>query len=158
MNVTIAIGKNWPLPYFWAPVLRYISAPILAMLTSFAYPTFNNVKNDPLHIFGFCVGHVVMALVVLGLVLPRSFDVFIPKTRQGEGDLPYAPAVLLGEGELGTSGAVEEGFEDVSQEEQQSKAAFGALGHDDSSREGRDSLEARQRGEAETYTEPKSLR
>lgn len=68
-----------------------------------------------------------MVLVVLGLIVPRSFDVFIPKARRGEGDLPYAPAVLIGQGELGTSGAVEEGFDDVSQEEQNSKAAFGGL-------------------------------
>jgi hypothetical protein len=126
------------------------------MLTSFAYPSFNAVRNDPLHIFGFCVGHVVMALVVGGLIVPRSFDVFIPKARQGEGDLPYAPSVLIGQGELQTTRAVEEGFDDVSQEEQTSKAAFGGIGNDDSSREGRDSADMRRRVDAgETFSESK---
>lgn len=156
LNVTIAVGKNWPLPWFWGPVLRYISAPILAMLSSFAYPSFNAVRNDPLHIFGFIVGHVVMVLVVLGLIVPRSFDVFIPKARRGEGDLPYAPSVLIGEGELQTTRTVEEGFDDISHEEETSKAAFSGIGHDDSSREGRDSLDMRRRVEAgETFSEPK---
>lgn len=50
--------------------------------------------NDPLHIFGFCIGHLVVLLVVVGLVLPRWFDVFLPQARVPQGDLAYAPAVL----------------------------------------------------------------
>lgn len=111
--MTVAINNNWPLPSFWTPVLRYVSAPILAILTSFAYPTFGRVMNDPLHIFGFCVGHVVMLLVVVGLVIPRWFDVFLPENRKHEGDLPYAPSVLVGTGDMQVGRSVEEGSDDT---------------------------------------------
>lgn len=98
-----------------------------------------------------------MALVVLGLVLPRSFDVFIPKVRRGEGDLPYAPAVLVGEGDMRTTRGMEEGSEDFSNEESNSKVmGGGGLGHDDSSREGRDSLDTRRRVEGDAFSEPKT--
>ncbi|RVX67809.1 hypothetical protein B0A52_07737 [Exophiala mesophila] len=113
LNVTVAINNNWPLPSFWTPVLRYVSAPILAILTSFAYPTFGSVMNDPLHIFGFCVGHIVMLLVVVGLVIPRWFDVFLPDNRKYEGDLPYAPSVLVGTGDMHIGRREEEGSEDT---------------------------------------------
>ncbi|KAG8409549.1 hypothetical protein J3459_017376 [Metarhizium acridum] len=29
LNSVIATGKNWSVPFFWAPVIRYISCPIL---------------------------------------------------------------------------------------------------------------------------------
>lgn len=150
------MGKNWALPFFWAPVLRYISAPILAILTSFAYPSFNRVRNDPLHIYGFCVGHVVMLLVVLGLVVPRSFDVFIPNARRGEGELPYAPSVLVGEGDMRTTRGLEDGFEDYSHDQPTSKAARDAgIADGDSSREERESLDRGRSAQVDTFSEPK---
>lgn len=100
LNVIVATGKNWKLPVFWAAVLKYISAPILSIVFSFAYPSFSKVKNDPLHIFGFSVAHLVMVIIAAGFVVPRWFDIFIPATRRGEGNIPYAPNVTIGQGEL----------------------------------------------------------
>ncbi|KAM5379678.1 hypothetical protein ACJZ2D_003872 [Fusarium nematophilum] len=40
LNVVIATGKNWGIPVFWGVILRYVSAPILAIVVSFAYPAF----------------------------------------------------------------------------------------------------------------------
>lgn len=55
--------------------------------------------------------HLVMVVIAVGFVVPRWFDVFIPAVRQGEGDLPYAPNVTLGKGELDFSRNTENGFD-----------------------------------------------
>ncbi|TLD32850.1 hypothetical protein PspLS_00938 [Pyricularia sp. CBS 133598] len=96
LNITIAKGKNWPIPLFWAPVLKYISAPILLIVFSLGYPKFTERMQDPLEILGFAISHCVIAMVILGFLVPRWFDVFIPERRRGEGVLPYAPGVTLG--------------------------------------------------------------
>ena len=81
----------------WGPVLKYISAPILAIIFSFAYPSFHAVRNDPLQIFAFAIMHLVMVIIALGFILPRWFDVFIPVERRGEADVPTIPGVIVGE-------------------------------------------------------------
>ncbi|KAH7202948.1 hypothetical protein BKA60DRAFT_641062 [Fusarium oxysporum] len=53
LNIVVAGGKRWNIPVFWGFVLRYISAPILAIIVSFAFPLFYTKRNDPLHIFAF---------------------------------------------------------------------------------------------------------
>ncbi|KAH9436226.1 hypothetical protein MCOR02_005134 [Pyricularia oryzae] len=95
LNVIVAQGNNWSIPVFWAPMLRYLSGPILAIVYGFSYPTFHEKKVDPLHIFGFFTGHVVLALALLGLVAPRWFDVLIPPHRRDEGRHPYAPRLTM---------------------------------------------------------------
>ena len=96
LNVAVAKGKSWEIPFFWGPVIRYISAPILAIIVGFAYPAFYLKRNDPLHIFAFSVAHVVMILVTLGLIVPRSLDIFVPPARRIPDDLTYAPNVTIG--------------------------------------------------------------
>lgn len=95
LNVIVAQGNNWSIPVFWAPMLRYLSGPILAIVYGFSYPTFHEKKVDLLHIFGFFTGHVVLALALLGLVAPRWFDVLIPPHRRDEGRHPYAPRLTM---------------------------------------------------------------
>jgi solute carrier family 6 GABA transporter-like protein 1 len=83
LNGAVAQGNNWQIPFVWGPVLRYISAPILAIVTSFSYPSFyKDFRFDPLHVFGFAVAHVCMFLVAAGFIIPRAFDVFIPVARR----------------------------------------------------------------------------
>ncbi|KAK4502818.1 hypothetical protein PRZ48_006244 [Zasmidium cellare] len=95
LNATVATGKNWSIPVFWAPLLRYISAPILAIVFSFAYPEFYTLRNDPVYIFGFIIAHFVLACTAFGFLLPRYMDVFItPETRK-VGQKDYAPNVVL---------------------------------------------------------------
>ncbi|KAF5538678.1 amino-acid oxidase [Fusarium mexicanum] len=66
LNSVIGNGKHWSLPFIWAPMLRYVSGPILAIIFSLAYPSFEEVKNDPLYILGFIVANLL--LVRLGLL------------------------------------------------------------------------------------------
>jgi len=92
LNIIVAVGKNWSIPLVWGPVLRYISAPILAIIASFSYPDFYaRGRMDPLHIFGFTVAHIGFFLVVVGLVLPRALDIFVRPERRDTFKVAYAP-------------------------------------------------------------------
>lgn len=95
LNAVIATGKNWSIPVFWAPVIRYISCPILSIIMSFAYPAFYKLRMDPLHIFAFAVAHVIMVIVVVGLIFPRAFDIFIPPKQRENESMAYAPQVTI---------------------------------------------------------------
>ncbi|KAM0424811.1 hypothetical protein ACHAPT_009867 [Fusarium lateritium] len=46
LNVVVATGKNWNIPALWPVVLRYVSAPILAIVVSFANLAFAKKSND----------------------------------------------------------------------------------------------------------------
>jgi solute carrier family 6 GABA transporter-like protein 1 len=99
LNIIVGTGKNWNIPVFWGPLVKYVSGPILAIVYSFSYPNFINSgtalsgQTNPLHILGFGVGHVVLLIFLAGFMVPRWFDVFIPPTRRNEGHIPYAPMV-----------------------------------------------------------------
>ncbi|KAL2073520.1 hypothetical protein VTL71DRAFT_10846 [Oculimacula yallundae] len=94
LNLIVGTGKNWKIPVVWAPILRYIGAPILAIVYGFSYPAFYQNRNDPVHIFGFAVGHLALVMIALGLIVPSWFDIFIPVERRNEGKVPYAPGVI----------------------------------------------------------------
>ncbi|KAH7222587.1 uncharacterized protein BKA55DRAFT_681043 [Fusarium redolens] len=104
LNSVIGNGKNWSLPFLWAPMLRYVSGPVLAIIFSLAYPSFEEVKNDPLYILGFIIAHLLLVWRVIGFVFPRWFNVFIIPERRDNWKQPYAPNVLRGttEGEEAT--------------------------------------------------------
>lgn len=92
MNLIVAQGANWSIPVIWGPVLRYISAPILAIIASFSYPTFYNEKRmDPLHVFGFVNAHLSTLLVVIGLIIPRALDVFVVPERRHDSKVDFVP-------------------------------------------------------------------
>ncbi|KAF7544873.1 hypothetical protein G7Z17_g9619 [Cylindrodendrum hubeiense] len=96
LNVIVGMGKNWNIPVVWAPLLRFISAPTLAIIFGFSYPSFNALREDPLHILGFVVAHICLLLISAGVLLPRWFDVLIPPKRRCEGKIVYAPNVVQG--------------------------------------------------------------
>lgn len=116
LNITVAPpgSKNWRIPVYWAPILRYFSAPVLAIVFSFAYPAFIAVRNDPLHIFGFFCAHLMIATVVAVYIVPRSLNVIIPAKRREEGNRAYAPQVLCGLDDIRVSQGIEAHSEDRS--------------------------------------------
>jgi len=93
LNAIVATGNNWKIPVFWGFLLRFISAPILAIVYSFGYPEFHALRNDPPYIFGFILAHIVILAVLFGLVVPRYLDVFVPPERRLDGQKPVAPNV-----------------------------------------------------------------
>ncbi|RMJ12906.1 hypothetical protein CDV36_007458 [Fusarium kuroshium] len=118
LNVIVGTGKNWKIPSFWPILLRFISAPVLAIIYGFAYPAFHDLRDDPLHILGFAIAHICLLLIGLGVLVPRWFDCMIPPTRRNEGKIPYAPNVLLGSTDAQQSDSMEagEGIEGSSEE------------------------------------------
>ena len=85
LNLIVGHGSNWKIPVFWPLLLRYISAPVLAIVFSFAYPEFHTLRYDPLMITGFILAHIGLCVILLGFVMPRYYDVFIPVHRRQEG-------------------------------------------------------------------------
>ncbi|KAL8336789.1 hypothetical protein RB601_008332 [Gaeumannomyces tritici] len=130
LNVIVARGKNLALPLFWAPMLRYVSGPILAIVFGFSYPTFHNKQVDPLHIFGFFTGHVVLVLCGLGLVVPRWFNVLIPAKRQGDGDHAYTPSVTFDPDAAGSQARLEGGGGGDSSDGRSGDGDGAAVGHE----------------------------
>ncbi|KAH7271703.1 hypothetical protein B0J15DRAFT_509759 [Fusarium solani] len=108
LNVVIATGKNWSIPIVWPVILRYVSAPILIIVVSFAYPAFAKKSNDPLQIFAFTVAHCVMLLIACGFVVPRWFDVFVPPEKMRLSKTFYAPHFALVPLEMRQSEIMEE--------------------------------------------------
>ncbi|KAL5342749.1 hypothetical protein BJX70DRAFT_385945 [Aspergillus crustosus] len=86
LNTIIGGEKNLKIPVVWPVVLRYVCAPVLAIIFSFAYPEFHTLRYDPLMIVGFIVAHLVLLVILLGFVMPRYYNVFIPAERVDEGD------------------------------------------------------------------------
>ncbi|OJJ53482.1 hypothetical protein ASPSYDRAFT_94684 [Aspergillus sydowii CBS 593.65] len=85
LNTIIGGENNWRIPVFWPVLLRYVCAPVLAIIFSFAYPEFHTLRYDPLMIAGFILAHIVLLIILLGFVMPRYYDVFIPPHRIDEG-------------------------------------------------------------------------
>ncbi|KAK5627811.1 hypothetical protein RRF57_003526 [Xylaria bambusicola] len=85
LNVVVGVGKNWTIPSFLPVLLRYVSGPTLAIILSFAYTEFYKLRYDPLMITGFTLTHILLAAPLLGFIIPRYYDVFIPPSRLGEG-------------------------------------------------------------------------
>lgn len=106
------MGKQWRLPVFWAPVLRYFAAPVLSIIFCFAYPNFYAVRGDPLAIFGFSVAHLIIAVVLVGFIIPRTLNIFVPPERRDEGNRQYAPRTVLGKDDPNIVGGVAPGAEE----------------------------------------------
>lgn len=111
LNVVIGTGNNWKIPVFWAPVIKYISAPILAIIVGFAYPLFYTLRNDPLQIYAFSISHIVVVIVIVGLIVPRAVNLSLPADRREKVE-HYAPGVTLAPVSAGAIVEVEETFED----------------------------------------------
>jgi solute carrier family 6 GABA transporter-like protein 1 len=92
LNETIGRDGNWSIPSFWAPLIRYVAAPILAIVYSFSYPSFYQLRHDPLHIMGFGVGHIALLIIGFGFIVPRWLDVLVPCNRRAKGGANVSPS------------------------------------------------------------------
>ena len=93
---------------FWSPVLRYVAAPALAIVFSFSYPGFYLLRNDPLHIMGFGVGHIALIIIFAGFIMPKWFDVFVPPSRRGEGKVNWGANVAADPEEMERNAKMEQ--------------------------------------------------
>ncbi|KAL0782195.1 hypothetical protein CaCOL14_000102 [Colletotrichum acutatum] len=87
---------SWKIPAIWGFILKYNTAPIVAIIFSLSYPNFY-AKNrmDPLHIAGFAFMHIVLVSSLVGLIMPRWFNVFVPEHKKLEGDYPVMPGIIF---------------------------------------------------------------
>jgi solute carrier family 6 GABA transporter-like protein 1 len=97
LNIIVGQGKNWKIPAFLPFLLRYLSGPVLAIIFSFAFPEFHTLRYDPMMIAGFILSIVTIIVVLLGLVMPRYYDAFIPVQRRFEGTEPTLAGVTKGD-------------------------------------------------------------
>jgi solute carrier family 6 (neurotransmitter transporter, GABA) member 1 len=112
INYIVCVGKQWRLPVFWSPLLRYFTAPVLSIIYAFAYPTFYATRGDPLDIFGFIVAHLIILVVLVGLIIPKSLNFLVPPKRRDEGTRQYAPRTVLGKDDTNIVGGVQAGQEE----------------------------------------------
>ncbi|CAI6338679.1 unnamed protein product [Periconia digitata] len=110
LNIVVASGKNWKIPIFWGPLLRYISVPILTIILGFSYPTFHSKRMDPLQIIGFFIANLTMVFVAVGLIFPRFFHPWIPVEKRGEGHIPFSPNVRTAVVDVSVGRTVESGM------------------------------------------------
>lgn len=94
LNAVVGGGNNWRLPFFWAPLLRWVSAPVLISILTLSYKSLGDIgrNKDPLHCFSFAVAHVGIVLVVVGFVFPEALDFLIPRRESGADQKQYAMA------------------------------------------------------------------
>ncbi|RAR15030.1 SNF-domain-containing protein [Stemphylium lycopersici] len=97
LNVIVGQGNNWKIPAFMPFLLRYLSGPVLAIIFSFAFPEFHTLRYDPMMIAGFILSIITVIVILLGLVMPRYYDAFIPVGRRFEGTEPTVPMQTKGE-------------------------------------------------------------
>lgn len=78
-------------------LLRYLSGPVLAIIFSFAFPEFHTLRYDPMMIAGFILSILTVIVILIGLVMPRYYDAFVPVHRRSEGAEPTVPMQIKGE-------------------------------------------------------------
>lgn len=112
-------------------MLRYISAPVLAIILSFAFPEFHTLRYDPLMITGFILAIMCLSVILLGFVMPRYYNIFIPPHRRSEGleeTVPNEPKIQqdivfarpAGDGDSGEAGYTESSLRVKSSEDEKS--------------------------------------
>lgn len=96
-------GNNWRLHWFWPITLKYITAPAVGLVFTFAYPKFldedpeTRYFENPAYIYGFSIMHLVIIFVVALFVFPRFFNFLIPEIRRGQGRYDVEPQVTIGQ-------------------------------------------------------------
>lgn len=89
-------GKNWELPPVRPPLLRYLSAPVLAIVYNFAFPEIHSLNYDPMMITGFILSTMILLSMLLGLILLQCYDTLVPDERRND-----VPVVTMYEARVG---------------------------------------------------------
>lgn len=95
LNATIATGGQWKIPAIWGFVLKYNTAPIVAIIFSFAFPRLYQNRGDPLMAASFAFMSLVILSSISGLIFPRFFNFLVPSHKVPEGDYPIVPGVIF---------------------------------------------------------------
>ena len=117
----VARGKNWKIPALWAPVLRWLSAPLLIVILSIAYDDTGVLLKDPLQIFSFVLAHIGVVVVLLGIIVPSIMNVWTPATQKSSWERQYSsePGKTLQESEDNVLDPNNSGGIDANQDQEQ---------------------------------------
>ncbi|KAM0322003.1 hypothetical protein ACHAQA_009745 [Verticillium albo-atrum] len=117
INHAILTGKNWRLHWAWPIILKYLTAPAVGLVFSFAYTKFEREKfaQDPAYLYSFILFHSVMVFIVGLFIFPRFFNCLVPARRiaAGEGKYDVQPQITIGETVVFSSGGIEEGSSSI---------------------------------------------
>lgn len=94
LNAVIAQGKNWSLPSMWAPMMRWITAPVLMYMLGYGYDEYidgDKFHKDPLHVFSFILSHVGILFTVMGFMWPGTFSWLSPSSELEADQRQYVP-------------------------------------------------------------------
>lgn len=99
VNRAIYVKGNWKLHWAWPVLLKYVTAPAVSLVLSFAYPKMysKNYQRDPPYLYSFILMHMVLLYISLCFMAPRFLDFLIPVTRRNEGRYDVMPRVVIGE-------------------------------------------------------------
>ena len=97
INRAIVIPGNWKLHWGWPVLLKYITAPAVSLVLSFAYPKFynNNFNRDPPYLYSFILMHMVLLFIFGCFMFPPFLEFLIPVTRRGEGRYDVMPRIVI---------------------------------------------------------------
>lgn len=100
LNEVIAQGKNWRLPMFWAPIMRWITAPVLMVILGIGYNDYRTglvFQRDPLHLFAFILSHLGVGFIIVGFFKPETFAWLSPRSEIESDQRQYVagPGVTL---------------------------------------------------------------
>lgn len=112
LNCAIMTGNNWRLHWFWPVCLKYVTAPAVGLVFTFAYPKFLSRAEDqflfeqPPFLYSFILMHIVIVFILGFFVAPSFANFLIPAVRRGDGKFDVMPQVTIGETPVigGTSG------------------------------------------------------
>lgn len=136
LNRIIVSGNNWRLHWFWPICLKYITAPAVGLVFTFAYPKFLNTTDrmfeNPPYLYSFILMHLVVIFIIVLFIFPRFFNFLIPETRREDGKWREPmPQVTVGAGpasvqanermEVGRTGSTEVASDSVQEAEVESK-------------------------------------
>jgi solute carrier family 6 GABA transporter-like protein 1 len=117
INRAIWIKGNWKLHWAWPALLKYITAPAVSLVLSFAYPKMyaGNYHRDPPYLYSFILMHMVLLFISSCFIMPKFLDFLVPVTRRGEGKYDVMPRVVIGETPVVHLAGVEHGYQNETQ-------------------------------------------
>lgn len=83
------------------------------------------MRYDPMMIVGFILGILCLAIILVGVIAPRYYDVFVPPARRHEGTEETVPCEVKYPADSVNPGVGAVGMEDI-----ESPSAGQSSGHD----------------------------
>lgn len=91
LNASICTSGAWEIPLIWAYTMKFITGPITALIGAFSIGKFADVGTDVTRILGSLTGAALILFVIVGILMPRFFDIFLPPGEQNAWEEQFEP-------------------------------------------------------------------